>query len=243
MIQVISLLGRAGSGKTTVANHLKTKYGAKIVSLAAPLKKIAKAVMDFSDAQLYGSQEDKEAVDPRYGMSARLFLQRLGTEGIRTHLGGDVWLQALVYNIIEEHKNSNGFETVFVVDDARFINEIDFIQNLKNRPALGSSHGEPKFFGSVLKLVCTDAPPSGNDNHPSERQIDLVLPSMIDGVAISSRAQGMDHLIETVENLLDGAHLRNVRKALQEQLRATKERAFQARRAEEAAEGAARQAA
>ncbi len=45
------------------------------MSLASPLKRIAQVTMGFSDAQLYGTQEEKEAIDPRYGMSARVFLQ------------------------------------------------------------------------------------------------------------------------------------------------------------------------
>lgn len=237
MIHVISLLGKAGHGKTTVANHLRDTYGARVVSLAAPLKKIAKAVMNFSDDQLYGTQEDKERVDPRYGMSARKFLQLLGTEGIRANLGGGVWLQALVFNIVEQHKAMGSpMSSVFVVDDARFVNEIEFIQNLKNRPE------SPKLFGTVVKLMCTDAPPAGNAAHASEAEIDQVRPDKIDAIVVSSRADGMDHLVQGFEAALDRPQLRNVRVALRDQRKAIAAREFDARRATEKAEGDARRA-
>jgi hypothetical protein len=99
-------------------------------------------------------------------MSARVFLQKLGTEGIRTNLGPLTWCEALAYNIAKDAA-ARGYEgsaadLVYIVDDVRFPNEAAFVRGLQSRPGL------PKFFGTTIKLVCTDAPPSGNDNHPSE---------------------------------------------------------------------------
>jgi hypothetical protein len=222
MIHVLALLARAGHGKTTIANYFNDEYGVPAVSLAAPLKRIAKIVMNFSDAQLYGTQEDKEAIDPRYGMSARIFLQKLGTEGIREHLGPLTWCEALLYNI-KKDSAARGYgaggpaDLVYVVDDARFINEIEFVHDLTRRSGIGAAggrEGEPRLFGTVIKLVCTDAPPSGNDNHPSEREVDLVPPHLIDAVVTSSRALGTEHLIEQIELMLNAEHLANLRGAL-----------------------------
>lgn len=230
MIHVLALLAKAGHGKTTIANYLKREYGVQVVSLAAPLKKIAQAAMGFSDAQLYGTQEQKEApafIDaaaweawlegPDCGgdpvpTSTRVFLQKLGTEGIRKNLGETVWLEALIHNIRKDyHERRAGDDAVYVVDDARFINEVKFIQALTNRrEAIGS----PYFFGSAIKLICTDAPPSGNDNHPSEREVDLIPPTLIDGTAVSSLALGTAHLIGQVEEVLSRANLSNLRGAL-----------------------------
>jgi hypothetical protein len=237
MIHVVALLARAGHGKTTAANYLRDTYGVSIVSLAAPLKKIAKVVMGFSDAQLYGTQEEKESRvlpcpglenGPEYGairdargevMSARVFLQKLGTEGIRQNLGPLTWCEALRYNIAQDAaaRGYDGSGTgpgvpatdlVYVVDDARFINEVEFVKRLTDRDGL------PKFFGTTIKLVCTDAPPSGNDNHPSEAEVDRIPANLIDAVATSSRAQGTEHLIEQVEAALALDHMANLRGAL-----------------------------
>lgn len=114
---LLGLLGPAGAGKTTVAKFLVERYGATRYALAAPLKTLAQRVFGFSDAQLYGSQADKDAVDPRWGVSPREALQRLGTDGCREVLGPDVWLDALFRRIHAERPR------FAVIDDVRFPNE------------------------------------------------------------------------------------------------------------------------
>ena len=121
MTIIIGLLGPAGAGKSTVAGHLERKYGAKRYSLAGPLKEIAKRTLEFSDEQLYGTQEQKEAVDPRYGFSCRFFLQRLGTEGCRAVLGEDVWTQACLDKIYRDKPE------LAIVEDVRFMNEANLL--------------------------------------------------------------------------------------------------------------------
>lgn len=224
MIHVVALLAKAGHGKSTVANYLRDNYGARVVSLATPLKKAAQATMGFSDAQLYGSQEEKEAIDPNGArdaqglpMSARIFLQKLGTEGLRENFGRDVHLDALVYRMREEYASEmptddplKDDQVVFVVDDVRFPNEVQYLNELENEHAW------------VIKLVCTDAPPSGNDNHPSERGIDEVPADEIEATVTSSRALGTDDLIAKVEFALD-TRLKPLKAALIES-RATREK-------------------
>lgn len=118
MTAVIGLLGPAGSGKSTVAEHLVEKYRAKRYSLAAPLKEIARLAFDLSHEQVYGTQEQKEAPDERYGgKSARWILQRLGTEGIRAVLGQDFWIKFCLETIERDDAR------IAVVDDLRFANE------------------------------------------------------------------------------------------------------------------------
>jgi len=117
MTILIGLLGPAGSGKSTVSEYLVKHYGAERYSLAGPLKEIAKNTFDFSYEQLYGTQEQKEAIDPRYNFSPRWLLQRLGTEGLRNVFGKDVWIDLLLKRIQEEKPN------LAVCDDVRFYNE------------------------------------------------------------------------------------------------------------------------
>lgn len=139
MTIIIGLLGPAGSGKSTVAKHLIDRYAAKRYSLAGPLKEIAKRVMGFDEAQLFGSQEEKEAIDPRYGMSARTFLQKLGTDGIRQVLGDDVWIRTCFRQIKVDRPD------VAVVDDLRFINEASAFR--------GVDRDYPGMWGYVWRLV------------------------------------------------------------------------------------------
>lgn len=192
MSHIIALLAKAGHGKTTIANHLEKTYGTKTVSLAGPLKRAAKVVMDFSDAQLWGTQEAKEATDPRYGFSARTFLQRLGTDGLRTFFGPDVHIHALLQEIAFEELANSCSHLTYVIDDVRFSNEVDAVVDSRQHT------------GVCIKIICEDAPlmPEGA-GHASETGIDKVYPGHISAVIRSSRAQGVEHLIATFEEALD----------------------------------------
>jgi hypothetical protein len=146
--------------------------------------------MGFSHEQIYGTQAEKEAVDPRYGMSAREFLQRLGTEGLRQEFGQEIHVQALMNHIAKLDDNA-AKDLVYVVDDVRFPNEINAIVN-------SDSH-----HGACIKIVCTDAPSTPNAGHASEASIDLIYPEQIAATLVSSRAQGVPHLLGELEQALD----------------------------------------
>jgi hypothetical protein len=115
MSRIIGLIGAAGSGKSTVANHLEKKYGAISRALADPLKEIVGKAFSLTGEQLYGTQEQKETVDPRYNVSPRWLFQRIGTEGIRYAFGEDVWVETLL-------KRAR-YDRLTVVSDVRFVNE------------------------------------------------------------------------------------------------------------------------
>lgn len=223
MILFLSLLGRAGHGKSSVAEHIRQKYGAKTVSLATPLKWCAMKVMGFTAAQLWGSQADKEAIDPRYGFSARRFLQLLGTEGLRSEFGENIHLDTLVQRTAKDYGcmlqalpivdvERAQPDQIYIVDDARFRNEVSYLNSLPAR--FGSL-----MMGATIKIVCTDAPrPEGAlAEHPSETEIDLVPESDLSATVISSRALGLVHLASEVDKAISTqpslARFHNLRKA------------------------------
>jgi hypothetical protein len=119
---VIALCGPAGSGKSTVANYLAERYGAQRHGFALPLKQMVKRALDFTDEQVFGTQEQKEAVDPRYGHSPRWFLQRVGTEGCRAVFGEDFWTKQCVDAIARQA------QPLAVIEDMRFVNEGELVQ-------------------------------------------------------------------------------------------------------------------
>ncbi len=195
--------------------------------------------MGFGEAQLYGTQAQKEETDPHakdcYGreFSARIFLQKLGTEGLRQFFGEDVHLNAMVEEIRRRAAEMpERFKVpVFVCDDTRFRNEVAFVRALSRSTGdrrgvdgVGGIDGAgasppAAISGTVIKIVCRDAPPSGNDNHPSEREVDEIDGGMVDALVISSRAEGVQHLIAQFEAALNLPQLRAVRLALESSAR------------------------
>jgi hypothetical protein len=194
---VVGLLGRAGSGKSTLAKYLQQNYDAEVFSFASPLKGLAKDLLELQDSQLYGTQAEKETVDPRYGFSARTFMERLGN-GARKHLGEAVWRDGCFF-AIEKHFREHGCR-MYVIDDVRYPNE-----------ALGI---KTHFGGVVVKLVCSDAATQANPNSETERCVDQVPDREVDYLISTFRTPGAAGLIrlfetEILDSILQKGYGRN----------------------------------
>lgn len=83
---LIGIAGNAGSGKNTFADILTKRHAFVQVAFADPLKRIVRDVYQFSQEQLWGPSDCRNAPDPRYPrpdgtcLSPREALQTLGTE-------------------------------------------------------------------------------------------------------------------------------------------------------------------
>lgn len=177
---VIGLCGEAGSGKSSVAQYLIDRYGAVRYSLAAPLKEMVKAALDLTDEQVYGTQAQKEAPDPRYGgKSARWFLQRIGTEGVRNTWGADFWIKL---TLGEGGRIWRDAPALAVVDDVRFENEAAAIREWK--------------FGRVWRLDCPQRESSADAGHASEAGVRDISPDYI----IAPAKRGLDDLYRLVDD-------------------------------------------
>lgn len=165
MTTLIGVLGPAGAGKSMVAEYLVREYGAVRYSLAAPLKEIAKNVFNFSDEQLYGTQAQKEATDPRYNFSPRWLLQRLGTEGIRKVFGEDIWVSTLLARVQRDNHR------IAVCDDVRFVNEATKIRQLVQiKHDARSVVPTPHRSGFVWRLESPWRDSTADASHASEAQ-------------------------------------------------------------------------
>jgi hypothetical protein len=68
-LNIIGIAGRAGVGKSTVAEMLVRKFDFAAVSLADPLKRVAKELWGFTEEQLWGPSEKRNEPDPRWPKS------------------------------------------------------------------------------------------------------------------------------------------------------------------------------
>lgn len=178
---IVGVMGPAGSGKSTVADYLVERYGAVKYTLAAPLKEIARDVLEFTHEQLYGSQAQKETTDPRYGFTPRWFLQRLGTEGLRKHFGEDVWVDLMLARIRRDQP------ILAVCDDCRFMNEACKI--LAFNDGLGGR-------GHVWRLSGQHRASADAGTHQSEQEWDRAPYDY----AIAPAGFGVEHLRKCVDD-------------------------------------------
>lgn len=133
---IIGLLGWIGSGKGTVGDLLRDKYGFKQDSFAAPLKDAAAAIFGWPRPLLEGdteaSREWREQIDEFWSqafgkpITPRLMLQQLGTEACRDGIHPDIWTASLIKRTYSAFGiSSKPINTV--VTDCRFPNEIEAI--------------------------------------------------------------------------------------------------------------------
>lgn len=151
---VIGLTGYARSGKNTAADILTELAGYEQLSLAAPLKSMALAIDPFVSAVVLKGR----AIPVRLSTivkatgwekaksvrEVRRFLQRLGTEGVRNHLGDDAWIRAM--RAAAEPILDKGGRVV--ITDVRFPNEAEAIKEMggevfrvvRDRAGIGTRH-------------------------------------------------------------------------------------------------------
>lgn len=179
--RIIGLMGAAGSGKSTVAQYLAGRYDGRRYSFAEPLKQLAMRTLGFTLAQCYGTQAEKEAIDPRYGFSPRWFLQRLGTEGCRSVFGDDFWSRMTLESIARDAPR------LAVIEDVRFINEADAVR------AAG---------GQVWRLECPDRESAADAGHASESEWQR---APYDVAIAAPRSEGAAELLRCIDATMAGA--------------------------------------
>lgn len=120
MPYVIGVTGPKGVGKNYVAEHFIAPVfgGCKVefMAFAEPLKAILLAMDPLLPDGSRLSEHDLEEVK-RTEPEVRRLLQRLGTEGVRTHLGQDVWVDAMKTRLAATDAE------VVILTDVRFPNE------------------------------------------------------------------------------------------------------------------------
>ena len=141
---IIGLAGAIGSGKSKVAAYIYCMYAAERYSIALPLKQIAK-VFNFTDAQIFGTQEQKQEVNAFWGVSGREFMQKLGTEIFRDTIPRVLPNMSNPWVRLAESRACAALRAnkLLVIDDVRFNDEAQMIAKLRGitiriiRPSTG----------------------------------------------------------------------------------------------------------
>lgn len=190
MKNLISVVGIRKSGKDTVADYLVKNYGYTKYGFADPLKKGVQEMFDFSDEQMWGTQEQKETVDERWGISPRRVLQLVGTELLQFDIhkytvegelpmGRAIWVHRFKIWYKKELLKNPDIKIVFC--DNRFPHEATEVRNLG---------------GEVWKINRPEV--DIDSTHDSEVSVKL-----IDGDRTIENTGTLDELYSIVENYLE----------------------------------------
>jgi len=149
----IGMIGKAGSGKDTVADHLVREYGFDKMALADPLKTAVQTIFAVDDEHMYDRDKREEELEDWPGWTVRKLLQFVGTELFRTHVDQDVWVK----NVVLRAKQKR----LAVISDVRFPNEVEVPKKML------SEAGHDVLFIKVVREGINGTP-SGIANHASE---------------------------------------------------------------------------
>lgn len=132
---LLGMIGKAQSGKTTAAEVFVREGGFKRVRFADPIKKMVRQLLisaqipeDQTWEYLDGDLRE-EPIPVLNGVTARYLMQTLGTEWGRMQVGPYLWLN-LTKEEIQRHLNS-GYNVI--VDDVRFLNEVNLLRGMGGR--------------------------------------------------------------------------------------------------------------
>ena len=137
-VTLVALTGNINSGKTTVSEYLQNTWGFTEYTFSKPIKEIA-LIFGFEHHQVYGTQDQKLEINSNWGISAREFLQKFGTDICRESLAKTIpdmnfgeskspWIRLFeiyIKKYIEQYPNG-----CIVVSDIRFLDEANIIKKL-----------------------------------------------------------------------------------------------------------------
>lgn len=136
--KLLGIHGKKRAGKDTVALYLTENYGAYRYAFADPLKEGCAAMFGVP-LECFTDDTLKETQDPFWGVSYRWMAQIVGTEAMRQNVRDDFWVKRArkEWKLFKKLKNeasalepvSKPMETVMVVPDVRFENEVNWVES------------------------------------------------------------------------------------------------------------------
>lgn len=156
MQRLIGITGKAGSGKSTTANWLKSHHHFMEQSFAEPIREMLVTMLGESTWEI--ALETKEEPISSIGKSPRELMQTLGTDWGRQMVHPDIWVNS-AEEVLDLHLD-RGASVVF--SDVRFENEADFIRRQGgciwhlSRTGAGTPHSHESECGIAVRLDLGD---------------------------------------------------------------------------------------
>jgi hypothetical protein len=115
-------MGKAGAGKTTIAEYLGFKHKYYSRNFSAPIKEMLSYLPGLEDMNIWEDRSKKEENLYLFQRSPRYFAQTLGTEWGRQLIHEDIWVICMEIHLW------NARSEYFIIPDVRFQNEADWIE-------------------------------------------------------------------------------------------------------------------
>jgi len=166
IMSIIGLSGYKGSGKDTVADYLVENHGYIKVAFADFLKNALKELFNWNDDNF--NQNNKEKIDPYWGVTPRKMCQEMGTEFLRIYCksfisldfnlpNGDPYKSTFhIKRINQEVIKLLNAKANIIFSDVRFQDELDYIK---------------KIGGSIIRISRDSVKDNEFSQHVSETNI------------------------------------------------------------------------
>lgn len=128
-LPIIGIAGYAGSGKSSVAEILIRDHKFERIKFADGLKDMLRA-LGMSDGWIEGDLKET-ACPTLLGHTPRYAMQTLGTEWGRKCIGEDFWVRYWTQRV--RGRQATSMARGIVVDDVRYLNELDAVAGLGGR--------------------------------------------------------------------------------------------------------------
>jgi hypothetical protein len=183
---VIGMIGKAGSGKDTVGDYLKERYGFTGLALADTLKRGVQEMFVIPDEIMYDRVKREEPLPDMPDWTVRKLLQFVGTELIRNHIDDNAWTKSL----IKRYPTRGNI----VVTDVRFPNEVEGIRELSGCPVYFIQVTRPGYVGINVGIKS-----HASEIHELEGDFEIV-----NSTTIEDLYEKVDGIMAEIRNGLDG---------------------------------------
>ncbi len=105
MYPIVGITAKAGGGKDTIAGFMVKNHEAQAIALADPMKRLAEMVYLFTEDQLWGPSESRNAPDARFDGPLSAKAQAFNEASDRLYAKGEAWIADIMPDATIEAKH------------------------------------------------------------------------------------------------------------------------------------------